>query len=505
MPISITKYIDITSLVAGAGQVPQRQLIARCFTTNPLLPTKSFGQFSSANDVGTYFGFSSEEYLRAAAYFAFISKKARKPKLISFARWTDADAAPLIFGSTPPQTAIGAWQAITGGALSLTLAGVNHVITGIDLSACVSLAQVAAAIQAAIRAADAAAVWTAAVVAYDAVGNRFTFTGGAAGVVNTIAVAIPGTGTDVTAPLGWTTPGAIISQGANLETLTETLVASAAASNNFGSIVFMTSLELDTVQKTEVATWNSQQNVLFQYFPRTTLTEVADDFAAMSGLAGTGAVLAPDTTQFPEMLPAAVMAATDYNAKGGVVNYMYQQTSGQTASVTDDPTANSLDGQRINYYGQTQEAGTSIAFFQNGVLFGGATAPVDMNTYANEQWLKSAMVSVLLSFFLAVDEVPADTDGETQITAQILSVVNDALNNGTITVGKPLTQTQIAAINDLSGSATAWQQVQTIGYWLQVAIASEVIDSQTVWVATYTLIYSKDDAIRKVEGTHDLI
>ena len=61
-------------------------------------------------------------------------------------------------------------------------------------------------------------------------------------------------------------------------------------------------------------------------------------------------------------------------------------------------------------------------------------------------------------------------------------------------------------IGQLTGDENAWQQVARIGYWLDCVLQSYVTtDSRTEWKAVYTLIYSKDDAIRKVEGSHVLI
>jgi hypothetical protein len=85
------------------------------------------------------------------------------------------------------------------------------------------------------------------------------------------------------------------------------------------------------------------------------------------------------------------------------------------------------------------------------------------------------------------------------------AVINQALINGTISVGKPLDPIEQLYITNASGSATAWQQVQNSGYWLGVAIQSYVVDSLTQYKIVYTLIYSKDDDIRFIQGTDILI
>jgi len=51
----------------------------------------------------------------------------------------------------------------------------------------------------------------------------------------------------------------------------------------------------------------------------------------------------------------------------------------------------------------------------------------------------------------------------------------------------------------------AWKQVQNLGYWLGVVIEPIVVDLVTEYQINYTLIYSKDDVIRFVQGTDILI
>ena len=200
MAISFRKYIDITSAVGGAAAVSRRELIARLFTTNDLSPTGSFAEFSSAEEVGEYFGTSSEEFLRAQFYFGYISPAITTPNRISFARWADADTAPMIFGNSMVQT-LASWTPITDGAFSMTLGADTNIISGLDFSSAADLAGVASVIQTAIRL-ETGALWTAATVTYDAVAQRFNFVGGETGAA-VISVQAAGSGTEIANMLGW--------------------------------------------------------------------------------------------------------------------------------------------------------------------------------------------------------------------------------------------------------------------------------------------------------------
>ncbi len=501
MSISFTRYVEITSGVGAAGAVRERELIGRFFTENPLVPTGSTVEFENADDVKTYFGSASEEYARAAFYFGWISKNITAPQKLGFARWANVAVASQIFGK-PATYSLSTFTAVSNGSLNLTLGGHTHTITGIDLSAAGNLAAVAAAMQTAIRAYSAGGSgWTAATVAYDASRGCFNLTGGTTGD-DVISVGVAGSGTDVAPLLGWTT-GAILSNGQNAQTVTDVLSDSAADNNNFGSFTFLPTL--DQAGIVEAATWNDTQNVLYIYSVRCTSANAAALSAALLGLSGVTLTLAPITTEYPEQVPMMILAATDYDARNSTQNYMFQIFD-LTPSVTTDADANTYDALRVNYYGQTQTAGQIIEFYQRGVMMGLTTDPVDQNVYANEQWLKDAAAAAIMTLLLSLAKIPANAQGRAQILATLQSVINLALFNGTISVGKTLSNAQKLYITNASGDPNAWQQVQTIGYWVTVVMQSYVTtDGRTEWKAVYTLIYSKDDVIRKVEGTHILI
>jgi hypothetical protein len=510
MAISFQKYIDITSGVGAGANVRGRELIGRLFTTNPLIPTDSFIEFDDLASVGTYFGTTSEEYLRANFYFSWISKNTTTPQSISFARWVNADTAPMIFGAKVTETLTNL-QAITNGSFTLTLGGFTFNVGSLNFSAAGSLSAVAALIQTAIQAETGGGTqWTGATVTYSNTSGGFNLVGGSAAVAD-VSVAAGTAGTDISTIMGWLpqsingSTGAIWSNGQLTETITNVLTSSAAASTNFGSFLFMNNCDLDLSQITEAATWNNAQNILYQFMVRVPVGSETSYNAALIGLGGTAMTRASLTTEYDEMCPMIILAATDYTKRNSVQNYMFQQFN-LTPKVTTDADSNLLDSLLINYYGQTQTAGQFIAFYQRGVLTGPATSPSDQNVYANEQWLKDAAGVAIMSLFLSLPEISANTQGRAQLIAILQSVITQALFNGTISVGKTLNSIQQAFIAKITGDQNAWFQVQGIGYWLDCAIQSVVADGgNTEYQAVYTLVYSKDDIIRKVEGTHVLI
>lgn len=501
MSISLKRYVDITSGVGAAATVSTRNLIGRFFTTNTLVPTGGIVEFASAEQVGEYFGTSSVEYARALFYFTWVSKNITKPQKIAFARWADANTAPQIFGAKGPQT-IASWNAISSGSFTLQMGAFSTTLSSLDFSSALNLAGVAAVIQTAVRAYSAGgALFTSATVSYDAVRSSFNLTGGATGVA-TISVTAGAGGSDIAGQLGWLSPLAIFSNGAAIQTIAELLTSSTSLSNNFGSFAFVPSIT--NTQIVEAAEWNLARNNEFMYSVRTTADNSDDIAPLLEDIGGVTVTLAPISTEYPEQIPMMILAATDYNALNSTQNYMFQ-IFGLTPSVTTDAAADVYDGLRINYYGQTQQAGQQIEFYQRGLMMGLPVDPADQNTYSNEIWLKDAAAAAIMTLLLALPKISANAKGRSQILAILQSVINQALRNGTISVGKPLTETQKLYIGEQTGNPKAWYQVQNAGYWVDAQIVPYVEDLVTKYKIVYTLIYSKDDVVRKVEGRDILI
>lgn len=211
-------------------------------------------------------------------------------------------------------------------------------------------------------------------------------------------------------------------------------------------------------------------------------------------------VLEDTPTQFAEQSPAMVFAATDYNAGNSVQNYMFQVFN-LTPTVTDDATKQSLDQARVNYYGQTQQAGALKAFYQLGVMFGPSDLPTDMNTFTNEIWLKDSIGVAGMNLLLGLANLPANTQGLSLFNSAVQPVLNQALSNGVISAGNTFTPAQIAYITQQSGNPNAWRQVQSTGYWFNPTIVPYTgEDNLQHYKINYVLIYGKNNAVRLVTG-----
>ena len=497
MAIDIKKYVNITSGVGGASQVATRQFIGCVFSPSELIDPAIPVTFESANAVGLHFGNDSEEYLRATSYFAFVSPTIRVPQAIMFGRYVLLDSPGRIFGGDLT-TSLTEFQAVTAGELTISFGGTAVTVSGIDLSTATSLSDVASLIQVALRANGNVNLLTC-TVEFDAVNNRFAFEASPSGfTIGSVSVSF----TALSNLLGWlSTDGAIVTSGSLAKTPLESVQALYGETNNFGSFTFTESSVLTIGATEEIAAWNAALNVIFMFHVAIGESEYAagwqDDLDGYAGCAITYDIIADE---YHVMLPMAIQAATDYTQRNGVMSYMYRQLSSLSPSVDTDALAYQLDAANVNYIGQTQTAGQKKSIYQNGVLQGGATDPRAMNVFANEQWLKDYIRSEIFNLQLTLPQVSAGSSGLAQLSSVVNSSAQLGLFNGVITTGKTFTETQKLFITQLSGDEDVWKVVQSAGYWADVVIRSEVNNDIQTYVADYTLIYSKNDAVQSVNG-----
>lgn len=496
MAIKITRYVDIISAVAGASSVAQRKLDHRRFVTDPRVPVGAIVEMGSG-DADAFFGSSSAEAAFARQYFSYVSPApASAPRALQFAAYAPSGRAPAVFGGT--HASLDDLNDISSGSVQITFGGTTQDVTGVNLSAAVSFAAVATALQTAIRL-ETGAQFANATVTYDATRQSFVLTGA---VVEDAAVLVAD-GTLAQA-LGWVGPTAILSPGVDAQTPLDAFQAAEQVSDSFGSASFGPTLTTD--EHKAVAQYVAGENVKYQYYVSVTPGTYTAIAAALTGIASTGLILNGTAGEYKEAIPAAIMAATNYDRRGSAINYMYRQVGGFTADVKTDSVANTYDTARVNYYGQTASAGQNISFFQRGFLLGGATAPTDMSVHANEQWLKAYLTAQLLNLQLSLSKIPANNEGRSYILAQLADAINRAKINGTIIVDKVLTVAQQIAIAQITGDPDAWRDVQSKGFWADVVIVQRVpVSGVTEYEAQYTLVYSKGDVVRKITGSHNLI
>lgn len=501
MSIDFKKYVNIISGVGGGAGVRTRDLIGRIITSNPLVSPGAVLEFRTAAAVGTYFGTTSQEYRRALDYFGYVSPNIAAPQLLSFSRWSEAGNGAAVIGNNDPKV-LASFTPVNAGAFDITVNGVVSHVTAIDTTAAGTLAAVATAVQARVIAAG----FAGATVTY--VANRFTVQLAAAALGDISLTPVSVGAQDIATKMGLTfATNAIFIKGVAPQLAIDAFNASVDLTDNFGSFLYLDTLDLSEVQT--IAAANDALNVKFMLTQRVLLADYPAWFAALAGVSGVGLTLMDPTTypnEYPDQLPMAILAATQYDKRNAVQNYMFKQAQNLTPLVTTTAQSDALDAARINYYGQTATAGQKIAFYQRGKLMGLPADPVDMNVYANEMWLKDKAGADLMALQLGIPRLPANEEGIAMVLNTLQAAIDQALLNGTISVGKTLNSQQKIFIEQQTGDSDAWRAVESVGYIVSCVIEQEVqVDASIEYVAVYTLIYSKDDAIRRIDGTHQLI
>tara|TARA_R110001606_G_scaffold141321_2_gene280497 strand:- start:24546 stop:26042 length:1497 start_codon:yes stop_codon:yes gene_type:complete len=498
MAINFIKYVDITSGVGAGASVARVEPILRIISSNTMIPTSTVVEFNSASEVGLYFGTSSEEYKRASFYFSFVSKSITSPNKISFYKYNSTDSNALIFGGKT-QKVLTDFTAISDARFNLEIGGVTNLIST-DLANATSLAEVALLIQTQIQLVTDTQFATA-TVSYNATRGSFDLVSGDASTA-TISVSSSLNGTDIVNILEWNA-SAIFSDGLSEKTITETLDNTVNVSSNFITFLFTHTFTIDS--KLEVAKWVKLQNNRHLYLTSTNYDDAQAHYDDLNIYGGVDVILASIVSnEYHEMMPACIAASTDYYKVNSVKNYMYQQAS-LTPSVTETTQSNFLDSLRINYYGQTQTAGQNISFYQRGNLMGLAVDPSYENILVNEAWFKGSCGSALIELQLALEQIPWNASGAGQISLTLQNIIEEALKNGVISVGKPLTNTQKLYIGVIANDDNAYRNVEEQGFWLNVELTSETVNGVVEYLANYTIIYSKSDSINKITGSHILI
>jgi len=496
MAIPISKYVDIISAVGGAPAVNYKSTMGRFFTTNVLAPMGKVLEFKDAESVMKFFGISSVEYSYAKKYFSFVSKKFVKPKKISFARYTNGTAVPAGITSGLNSFTMSGFS----GDKSLTIKyvdpveGLKQYVLPITISG-ENLSAVADEIEYAIQHADTSGgtqPFENATVSYtNAGGNGYRFV---LSNVGKYGYFLPCEG-DLATLLGWDNLNGIFSEGNDgTNSIGEEMSRVFDISDNCYTFAFVE--ELSDSDHLAVAEWNTNANSQYIYMIWAKTAQKA--ISLSEDLKNEDcAIVFDNLNELQVYQPMAIGACVDFQKSNASVNFMYQQFPSDTPTVQTKELSDTLDDNKVNYYGATQTAGKLISFFQKGKCLGNFA---DMTIAFNAIWLKNAVIVDTLNLFLLRDSVPANIEGATLVEQNLNGVFAQGLSNGVILAGKTLTKSEKAFVEAQTGEENAWQQIEKEGYWFKGSIETD--DDTGEKFFSYLLIYGAADQIRKVQGTH---
>lgn len=461
MSIPLNVLIPVTGSVVNSG-FNQYTLAGLCLTKNTIIPNDGVNnvqKFYNAASVGTYFGLSSAEYAFAVNYFNSYTNTTTLPPYIYFGLYIDVALAPYTRGSAVTNTSLAALQAITTGTLTVDFNGAPVTTAAMDLSAITSYSDAAVIIAAALVTAGI----LGATCTWDSTTQAFTISNGITGSSETVTYCSNGT---VAAAMNIEqSQGAVLSQGSDIVTPQTNLTTLANITSDWATFTNLWTLA-DSPYTVQIAfcDWISSQNNQFAYVLWSTETNLTipnntSNVAHALVTAGYG-TLANDQITFnvpiyPNYglvnLAAAIMgtaASINYNNVNSVISFAYKSYAGITPLVNTQTAYQALLANSFNFYGVFNSAANSYNFTQTGVL-GGIYKWFDFLT--NQLWLANQIQSSIAAFFANAKLVPNDQLGYNQIIQIINGVMQQATNNGVVTVGNQFSAATIAILTSQAG------------------------------------------------------
>lgn len=463
--IPVSQVVTINPAVVSAGGNPLA-LNAVFITQDTKTPTSAFLEFPSTDDVIAYYGSGSAEALLAANYFNGWDNSTLKPARLYFAGYANAARAAFLRGAPLTGMTLTQLQAISG-TLSIVIDGTTKSGT-VNLSAASSFANAATLIGTALSLSGGAAV------TWDSSQSRFVVTSGTTGNTSTIAYA---TGT-AAAPLGLTS--GVISNGADADTPSTAMDRIKTQGQNWAT--FMTVFEPDLDDKTEFAVWTNNQNKRYAYVvwdtdAGYTVANNAAVFGSIVDVNNYEGVYVTYNTAAVAAFMCGYAAAINWGAVNGRATPAFKSQSGLATTVNNLADATAVLSNNASYYGIYQAPGEDNLYniMYDGRMNGSSFRWFD--TYLNQIRLNSQLQ---LSIFVGLQQVntaPYNSQGEALIRAWAQDPIDEALNNGTIRIGVPLSNSQKATITSQAGRDIS-EPLYNFGYYLQILPATAQVRQQ---------------------------
>lgn len=457
--IPVSQIVTVNPGVVGAGGNPL-SLNAIMLTTNAMVPTSSLLSFSAASDVADYFGSTATEASLADNYFLGFDNSTKKPGTLFFAGYADVARAAFLRGQSLAGTTLTQLQAVNG-TLSITIDGVVESGT-VNLAAATSFTNAATLIETALTLSGIAAV------TWDASFSMFVVTTVSTGDASTITF---GSGT-AAASLGLS--AGVVSQGADADDPTTAMDRIKDQEQNWAT--FMTVFEPNLAKKELFAQWCNAENKRYAYVAwdsdpgYSTPSNAAVFGTIVDTLNYDGTIVLYNTVELAAFF-CGYVGSIDWDAVNGRATPAFKSQSGLATTVNTRPLADAVLSNNASYYGlyQAPGPGNIYSIMYDGRMNGSPFRWAD--TYVNQIRLNAQLQLAIFVGLTQVNAAPYNSQGETLIRAWCADPIAEALNNGSIRIGVPLSQLQKATIASQAGLDIS-TQLETQGYYLQILPAT---------------------------------
>lgn len=472
MAISLNKLIQINNGTVGAV-TKNMSLAGLLLSTNPLIPNNSTQRmiaFTTADQVGDYFGTNSIEYRFAIKYFQGADGQITVAPFMWVGRYIDADIAAYIRSGSVTNTALDAIKLVTAGTISFKFNGLTQTLSALDFSGANSLSSVALILQTAL-----ATSLTGATVVYNSQTEAFVATAPVATGNSTVDFC---TTSSLATLLKFTSEtNAILSQGAITQTPTENINNLLKISRNWATFTtawdngitspYTLALELATITNANknganefvFMCWTTNQNMITN-IPGNLNTAIAvsrtsniyvsySDIDLIAGIMGAG-------------------AAVDYTLQGSTISYSNKSFSGVIPLVDDDASFDILTIQNINFYGSFASRAQTFDFTETGSVKGDW---LYLENVLNNIWLSDDEQISVAAFFKGSGKNPYNIAGYENLKSVITQTLQLAVKNGTAEKGNEFTAAQRSELIQEAGFDITSTLTST-GFFIQVVQAT---------------------------------
>lgn len=457
--IPISQIVTVNPAVVGTGGNPL-SLNSIMLIQSLLVPTSSLLSISSTDEAVDYFGSGSQPALLAANYFLGFDNSTKKPGTLYFAGYANVARAAFIRGRSLAGMTLTQLQAISG-TLSFTIDGSAKSGT-VNLAAASSFTNAASLIGTALTLSGGQAV------TWDATQSRFVCTSGTTGNTSTMTY---GSGTAADA-LGFSS--GVLSQGAAIDTPATAMDRIKQQSQDWAA--FMTIFNPVIDDKTAFAVWTNNQNNRYAYVcwnpDLAALTpNNASTFGSMVDANNYEGTIVVYNTPEVAAFTCGYIGSVDFQAVNGRATPAFKSQTGLATTANTLSDANALLSNNTSYYGIYQAPGNGNVYniLYDGRMFGSKFRWLD--TYINQIYLNAQLQLAIFTGLTSVNSAPYNSQGETFIRAWCADPITEALNNGSIRIGVPLSASQKATIASQAGIDIS-NQLETKGYYLQILPAT---------------------------------
>ena len=437
MSIPMDRIVKILPSAIGTGGNPLA--LNTLLITETDAPLVGARQFGSANEVGGYFGLTSDEYKFAQRYFLGYDGATRVPSAL-FITKKSTDALPAqVVGASVRGLTLDQLKAITG-ELSITVNG-TKVDLNLDFGTVTSFS-------------DAAAMLTDVdnfVGEFEEQQQAF--------IIKTI-------GTNTTATISFATgdaadalkltqdAGAQKENARSADNIEDIMRYALSQTQNFGVFAYLQEQDREVMEASAI--WNTLQDGRFAYVAQDT---EADALVANGGSSFGEWVFDTEqngTTPYYgglEQIAALCggIAAIDFKRTNGRRNMMFMKQSGLPVTVTEEAEYTALMANGYTFYAQFATANDKFSFVTNGAVSGHFKW---LDNYVNQIYMNAQLQLAMATMLVSYGSIPYNEVGKAYHRSAAQDPINEMVNfGGIVPLVDPsaLSEQQKSIINSQAG------------------------------------------------------